>query len=34
VSSNLVHGKVYTIQHYAIKLVGVFRQVGGFLRVF
>ena len=32
-SSNPVHGEVYSIQHYAIKFVSDFRQVGGFLRV-
>ena len=34
VSSNPVHGKVYSIQHYVIKFVSDLRQVGGFLRVF
>jgi hypothetical protein len=34
VSSNLVHGEVYSIQHYVIKFVIDIRQVGGFLRVF
>ena len=33
VSSNTVHGKVYSIQHYMIKFVSDLRQVGGFLRV-
>ena len=33
VSSNPVHGEVYSIQHYVIKFVGDFRQVCGFLRV-
>ena len=33
VSSNPVHGDVYSIQHYVIKIVGDLRQVGGFLRV-
>jgi hypothetical protein len=33
VSSNPVHGEVYSIQHYVIKFVGDLRQVGGFLRV-
>ena len=33
-SSNLVHGKVYLIQHYVIKFVSDLRQVDGFLRVF
>ena len=28
VSSNLVHGEVYSIQHYAIKFVSELRQVG------
>jgi hypothetical protein len=32
-SSNPVHRKVYSIQHYAIKFVSDLRQVGGFLRV-
>ena len=32
-SSNPAHGEVYSIQHYVIKLVSDFRQVGGFLRV-
>ena len=32
VSSNPVHGEVYSIQHYLIKLVSDLRQVGGFLR--
>ena len=31
VSSNLVHGDVYSIQHYVIKFVSDLRQVGGFL---
>ena len=31
VSSNPVHGKVYSIQHYVIKFVSGLRQVGGFL---
>ena len=30
-SSNLVHGVVYSIQHYVIKYVSDLRQVGGFL---
>ena len=30
VSSNPVHGKVYSIQQYVIKLVNDLRQVGGF----
>ena len=33
VSSNPVHGEVYSIQHYVIKFVSDFRQVVGFLRV-
>ena len=33
VSSNLVHGEVYSIQHYVIKFVSDLRQVGGFLLV-
>jgi hypothetical protein len=33
-SSNLVHGQVYSMQHYVMKFVGDSRQVGGFLRVF
>ena len=33
VSSNPVHGEVYSVQHYVIKFVSDFRQVGGFLRV-
>ena len=33
VSSNPVHGEVYSIQHYVIKLVSDLRQLGGFLRV-
>jgi hypothetical protein len=32
VSSNPVHGEVYSIQHYVIKSVSDLRQVGGFLR--
>jgi hypothetical protein len=32
VCSNPVHGEVYSIQHYVIKFVIDFRQVGGFLR--
>jgi hypothetical protein len=32
VSSNLVHGEVYSIQHYVIKFVSDLRQVSGFLR--
>ena len=33
VSSNPVHGEVYSLQHYLIKLVSDFRQVSGFLQV-
>ena len=33
VSSNLVHGEVYSIQHYVIKFVSDLWQVGGFLLV-
>ena len=33
VSSNPVHGEVYSIQHYVIKLVIDLQQAGGFLRV-
>jgi hypothetical protein len=33
VSSNPVHGEVYSIQYYVIKYVSDLRQVGGFLRV-
>jgi phosphatidylserine decarboxylase len=33
VSSNPIHGEVYSIQHYVIKFVSDLRQVGGFLRV-
>ena len=33
VSSNPVHGEVYSIQHYVIKFVSDLRHVGGFLRV-
>jgi hypothetical protein len=33
VSSNPVHGEVYSIQHFVIKFVCDLRQVGGFLRV-
>ena len=31
VSSNTIHGEVYSIQHYVIKFVSDLRQVGGFL---
>jgi hypothetical protein len=34
VNSNLVHGEMYSIQHYVIKFVSDLRQVGGFLRVY
>ena len=34
VSSNPVHGKVYSIQYYAIKIVSNLRQVRGFLWIF
>jgi hypothetical protein len=33
VSSNPVHGEVYSIQHYALKFVSDYRQVDGFLQV-
>ena len=33
VSSNPVHGKVYSIQHYVIKFVSYLQRFGGFLRV-
>ena len=33
VSSNPVHGEVYSIQHFVIKLVSDLRHVGGFLQV-
>ena len=33
VSSNPVHGEVYSIQHYVIKFVSDLRQVDGFLRI-
>jgi hypothetical protein len=33
VSSNSVHGVVYSIQHYVIKCISDLRQVGGFLWV-
>ena len=33
VSSNPVHGEVYSIHHYVIKFVSDLRQVGGFLLV-
>ena len=33
VSSNPVHGEVYSIQHYVIEFVSDLRQVRGFLRV-
>ena len=34
VSMNLVHGEVYSIQPYVIKLVSDLRLVGGFLQVY
>ena len=34
VSSNPVHGEVYSIQHYVIKFVSDLRRVYGFLLVF
>ena len=33
VSSNSVHGEVYSIQHYVIKFVSDLGQVGGFLLI-
>jgi hypothetical protein len=33
VSSNPVHGEMYSIQHYVIKFVSVLHNVGGFLLV-
>ena len=33
VSSNLIHGKAYSIQHYVIKFVSDLRLVSGFLWV-
>jgi hypothetical protein len=33
VGSNLVHGEVYSIQHYVINFVSDLRQIGGFLWV-
>ena len=33
VSSNSVHGEVYSLQHYVIKFVSDLQQFGGFLRV-
>ena len=33
VSSNPVHGEVYSVQHYVIKFVSDLRQVSSFLRV-
>ena len=33
VSSNSIHGKVYSMQHYVIKFVSDLRQVDGFLLV-
>ena len=32
VSSNIVQGEVYSMQHYVIKFVSDLKQVGGFLR--
>ena len=32
-SSNPIHGEVYSIQHYVIKFVSDLRQVDGFLQV-
>ena len=32
-SSNPVHDKLYSIQHYVIKFVSDLRQISGFLRV-
>ena len=32
VSSNHIHGDVYSLQHYSIKFVSYLRQVNGFLR--
>ena len=34
VRSNPVHGEVYSIQHYVIRVVSDLREVGGFLQVF
>ena len=33
ISSNPIHGEVYSIQHYVIEFVSDLRQVGGILRV-
>ena len=33
VSSNPVHGELYSVQYYVIKFVSDFWQVGGFLRI-
>jgi hypothetical protein len=33
VRSNPVHGEVYSIQHYVIRVVSDLREVGGFLQV-
>ena len=33
ISSNPIHNKVYSIQHYVIKFVSDLRQIGGFHRV-
>jgi hypothetical protein len=32
-SSNRIHGKEYSIQHYVINFVSDLRQVGGFFRI-
>ena len=34
VSSNPVHGKVYSMQHYVKEFVSDLQQVGGFRRIF
>jgi hypothetical protein len=34
VSSNPIHGEVYSIQHYVIKFVSDLRQVSCFLQIF
>ena len=33
VSSNPVHGEVYSMQHYVMKFVSDLREIGGFLQV-
>jgi hypothetical protein len=33
VSSNPIHGEVYSVQHYVIKFFSYLWQIGGFLRV-